>query len=63
MSVALDACLALAWLLPDEQDDRADAVPDEVLANGGVISPLFALEVGNILVAKQRRKDLTGAQV
>ncbi len=63
MSVVLDSSVALAWLLPDEQDDRADAVLDEVLADGGVISPLFELEVGNILVVKQRRKDLTAAQV
>lgn len=63
MSVVLDASVALAWILPDERDDRADAALEEVLADGGIISPLFELEVGNILVVKQRSGDLTAAQV
>lgn len=63
MSVVLDASMALNWLLPETDDPRAQVALDEVLADGAIASPLFDLEVGNILVVKERRGDLDRRQV
>ena len=59
MSFVIDSSVALAWLLPDEQGSTADGLADR-LADGAACAPaLWPLEVGNALIAAQRRKRLT----
>lgn len=58
MSVVVDASVALCWCLPDESDAGAAAVLEEVMVDGGVIPPIFDLEVCNILLVKERHGSI-----
>lgn len=58
MNVVVDASVALCWCLPDESDAGARAVLEQVMAEGGVIPPIFDLEVCNILLVKERKGSI-----
>lgn len=45
--------------MPDEHDLSAMAALDAVLADSGVVPPMFRVEVGNALLIAQRRKRIT----
>ena len=57
MSVVLDASWTLAWCLPDESETSADAV-EVLLREGGLVPPIWALEVSNALLVAERRGRL-----
>lgn len=58
-----DASIALAWVLPDEQSARVDALMDQ-RGTGGVCVPAhFALEVTNALLGAARRGRLDPADL
>lgn len=58
MSVVIDASVALCWCLPDESDAGAAAVLEQVISDGGVVPPIFDLEVCNILLVKERKGSI-----
>jgi predicted nucleic acid-binding protein len=58
-SFVVDSSVALAWILPDEHDARADALADALEGAPACVPPLWSLEVTNALVTAQRRKRLT----
>lgn len=58
--LVLDASVTLAWALPDENDEYADAVQDAVRTQRGALVPsLWSLEVANILLMEERCKRIT----
>ena len=64
MAYVIDPSVALAWLLPDETNARADAV--RVAVEGGAeawIPVHWWLEIGNGLLMAERRGRITAEQV
>jgi predicted nucleic acid-binding protein len=55
LSVVVDSSIALAWTLPDEINDRADAVLDLVIRDGGHVPFIFRAEFANGLMMAVRR--------
>ena len=63
MSVVVDASMAIAWLLPDEQTEATTLVLRQLLSDQGLIPTIFRHEVRNILLVSERRKRVTPAEV
>lgn len=61
MSIVVDCSLALNWVMPDEGSGQAEAVLERVVARGGVVPPLFKIEIGNALLTGVRRRRITAA--
>ena len=62
MSFILDASMAMAWLFEDEATPGSEAVLDRLAEEAALVPPLWPYEVGNVLVAAERRKRITEAQ-
>ncbi|WP_339872034.1 type II toxin-antitoxin system VapC family toxin [uncultured Brevundimonas sp.] len=54
----VDASIALAWLLPDEETDKAETVMVLARRSGAIAPALFPLEVANALRSNLRRGRL-----
>jgi predicted nucleic acid-binding protein len=54
----LDASVAVAWCLPDEQNAYADAVIEALRDSYAVAPCIWQLEVSNALLVAERRKRL-----
>lgn len=52
----LDSSVALAWALPDEGDQAADALLDRLTQEDAIVPPIWPLEVGNVLLVAVRRQ-------
>lgn len=63
MSLVLDASVALSWCLADEDSDYADGVLAALRFREAVVPHHWALEVGNGLLAAQRRGRIERAEV
>ena len=59
MPLVVDASVALAWALPDENSGYADAVLAVVELEGMRVPELWAREVANGLAMAYRRKRIT----
>jgi predicted nucleic acid-binding protein len=57
--IVVDASVALAWCLGDEQDELAERVLDQVAAEGAAAPAHWPLEVANGLLAAERRGRVT----
>ena len=57
----IDASIALAWLLPDEEADKAETVIILAKLSGPVAPALFPLEVANALRSNIRRGRIDAA--
>lgn len=55
MALVLDATIALAWLLPDEDSARAEQVVSRLAIRGGFAPSLLLLETSNALLQAERR--------
>ena len=56
MAIVIDASVALAWYLPNEQGNaRADAVAVQIAREQALVPPIFWYEVRNILVRSERQ--------
>ncbi len=58
MALVVDASLAAAWFLPDEQNDAADQVMAELAKNPGRAPSLFWFETRNLFLVAERRGRL-----
>jgi predicted nucleic acid-binding protein len=58
----LDASVAVAWCFEDECDAVADAALDLLESAEAVVPPTWPIEVGNALLAGERRKRITAAR-
>lgn len=62
MPFVLDCSVALAWIMPDEGDPRADAALDRLRNDVAVVPGLWPLEVGNVLLIGIRRRRITESE-
>ena len=53
--LVLDASIALAWCFDDEASPATEALLDQVRTHGAVVPTLWHLELGNVLLAAERR--------
>ena len=59
MSFVLDSSVALAWLLPGERTDAADALADQLGSAAPAAPAIWPLEVANALLTARRRERIT----
>jgi len=62
MSLVLDCSVALAWVLPDENQPVADQLLTKLQQQSACVPQLWPLEVGNVLLVAQRRGRMTEAE-
>jgi predicted nucleic acid-binding protein len=62
MALVVDASLAAAWFLPDEQNDAADRVMAGLDKNPGRAPSLFWFETRNLFVMAERRGRLKAGE-
>lgn len=63
MTLVVDASVAAAWVLPDEDSTEADAILHRVAAEGAVAPGLVWHELRNILLMAARRGRLPTAEI
>ena len=56
--IVVDASVALAWCLADEQDELTERVLQRVVADGAIAPAHWSLEVANGLWSAERRGRL-----
>ncbi len=61
--LVLDSSVALTWCFADEATQATDALLDDITANGALVPGLWFLELGNVLLAAERRRRITAADV
>jgi predicted nucleic acid-binding protein len=59
--LVLDSSVALTWCFADEASPATDALLDDITANGALVPGLWFLELGNVLLAAERRRRITAA--
>ena len=59
----LDCSVTLAWCLPDEEDHYAGRVLNLLIEQQAIVPPLWHLEVMNVLLIAQRKKQISEQQV
>jgi len=57
----LDASIAAAWLLPDEEHEHALTVQESLLTSQAIVPPIWWFEICNLLIMCERRKRHTPA--
>ncbi len=62
MPFVLDASIAAAWALQDEDEPAARAALKRIAVDEAVVPALFWYEIRNILVVSERRGRITEAQ-
>ena len=63
MSFVLDASVAAAWVLPDEENSAADEILHLVAAQGAIAPDLIWHELPNILLMAARRGRLPQGEI
>jgi predicted nucleic acid-binding protein len=63
MSFVLDCSVALAWVLHDEEDERANTYLKRLLVDRAVVPQLWPLEVANILLISGRRGRINDDEI
>jgi predicted nucleic acid-binding protein len=63
VTIVVDASVAAAWVLPDEDNAAADAILHRVAAEGAVAPGLLWHELRNILLMAARRGRLPEAEI
>lgn len=58
----LDSSVALAWALPRQQTTRTKTLLDEATEHGALTTALWPIEVANVLLIYERRKQMTAAE-
>ena len=58
MNFVLDASVILAWILPDEVNERADAIVSSLAYGSAVAPPIWPMEIRNALLVAERRKRI-----
>ncbi len=62
MPFVVDASVAACWLLPDENDHRADAAFDRFPTDTAFAPSLWWFEMRNIFLLSERRRRLNSAR-
>ena len=62
MTCVLDCSTAFSWVLPGKGNAETGGLLDEVAGSGAIVPALWPLDVGNVLLAAQRRGRITIAE-
>jgi predicted nucleic acid-binding protein len=62
MALVVDASLAAAWFLPDEQNDAADQVMSQLAKKPGRAPSLFWFETRSLFIMAERRGRLKAGE-
>ena len=62
MAFVLDASIAAAWFLPDEQHDAADRLMSDLRTTVGLVPTLFWFETRNLFLMAERRGRLRSGE-
>jgi predicted nucleic acid-binding protein len=62
MPFVLDASIAAAWFLPDEQHDAADTLMSDLRSNPAIVPSLFWFETRNLFLMAERRSRLRAGE-
>jgi predicted nucleic acid-binding protein len=60
-SFVIDNSVVMAWCFKDETNQYADAILDSLEVITAVVPSIWPLEVGNVLLAAERKKRLSEA--
>lgn len=63
MSFVLDASVTLAWCFADESTAETIALLETLETKSAYVPQLWSLEVGNILIAAERRQRISYANI
>ena len=63
MTYVVDASMALSWCFPDEATPRTEALLDQLREAQGFVPQVWALEVTNVLLSRERSKRYSEAEV
>jgi predicted nucleic acid-binding protein len=63
VTLVVDAAIAAAWVLPDEDNAAADAILHRVAVEGGIVPSLIWHELRNILLMAARHERLPEGEV
>lgn len=63
MPFVLDSSVALAWLLPDEAGDAADALAAQLETDFAAVPDIWPLEICNALITAQRRGRISDGDI
>ena len=55
MPFVMDCSVTMAWVFPDEADERTDALREMLLTDLAIVPGLWSVEVGNVLLVATRR--------
>lgn len=61
MNFVMDASVILAWILPDEVNERADAIVGSLTTASAVAPFIWPMEIRNALLVAERRKRIDTA--
>ncbi|MEQ1930925.1 MAG: type II toxin-antitoxin system VapC family toxin [Parvularculaceae bacterium] len=63
MTIVIDASIAAAFVLPDEQSDIADKALRYLISDVGFVPSLFWHEIRGLLVASERRRRISADEI
>jgi len=63
MNFVLDASITLAWCFSDEATSATTALLERLESESAIVPGLWPLEVGNILIAAEKRKRIRYANI
>ncbi len=63
MPFVLDCSVALAWVIPDEEDERANAYLESLLVDRAIVPEIWPLEVANVLLISKRHERIKNAEI
>jgi predicted nucleic acid-binding protein len=63
MNFVLDASITLAWCFSDEATSTTTALLERLELESAIVPDLWTLEVGNILIAAEKRKRISYANI
>ncbi len=63
MSFVLDASIALTWCFSDESTAKSIALLEKLEFDNAYVPQIWVLEVGNILIAAERKKRISFAKI
>lgn len=63
MNFVLDASITLAWCFSDEATPTTTALLERLEFESAIVPELWPLEVGNILIAAEKRKRISYANI
>jgi predicted nucleic acid-binding protein len=62
MAFVVDASVAAAWMLPDEQNDVADRLIEDLQSTLGLVPSLFWFETRNLFLMAERRGRIAAGE-